>query len=216
MCKRLICAASAVLFSAVPASAAFIANSVSQYSLTQGQDGWFYGYYDRTADANKTYQVGDFRPFTNTRDGAVWFVDEGRFFTAMDSRQAHVNGPVSTREDVEHWAIRRFIAPEGGEVTIHVEGREDASIGGDGVSAKVFINGQELLSERIAMDDTAGFSENLTATIQAGATIDFVLTPGVSDHFDCPLFISTLTLIPEPSSMGLLGIGTALLLRRRR
>lgn len=54
-----------------------IADSVSGFSGTQGQDGWHYGYYNKTADSVFGYQTEDFVQFPNG-DGKHGF---GNFWT---------------------------------------------------------------------------------------------------------------------------------------
>ena len=50
------------------------ADSVAEFSENQGQDNWFYGYYDQRKDVetgNLTYDLSDFIPFLNNGDGFV-------------------------------------------------------------------------------------------------------------------------------------------------
>ena len=196
------------------AQAATIANSISQFSLEQGRGGWFYGYYNRSADPNKTYAPTDFRIFPQ-HDDFHWFIDESRFFTVMTATEAHANGPVSSKEDVEHWAIRRFISPVDADVMITLTGREDGLVGGDGTVTQLLIDGEQVFSRGLANDDQTGFSVQMTESVRAGTVIDFVVQPGASDHFDCPVLISTITLVPEPSMLGLAALAGMLLMRRR-
>src|SRR5262249_11853147 len=64
-----------------------IADSVTDFSGNQGQNNWFYGYWDKKGDVNGTYQADDFIPFprgtgnvlapTNYWDGAKWDWPQG-------------------------------------------------------------------------------------------------------------------------------------------
>src|SRR5947207_8054341 len=43
---------------------AALANSVAEFSSTQGSNNWFYGYWDKTSDGNGIYEpTTDFTPF---------------------------------------------------------------------------------------------------------------------------------------------------------
>jgi hypothetical protein len=43
-----------------------LADSVADFSGTQGQGGWFYGYWDRTLDGDHQYAPAEFTPFPST------------------------------------------------------------------------------------------------------------------------------------------------------
>jgi hypothetical protein len=214
----------AVLFIvAADASAQTIADSVGDFSDTQGQNGWYYGYYRRSGDTGGYSPTSDFRPFTTYRtegSGAPggWVLDESRFYTGLDSDQQHGNASVSGLDDVEHWAIRRYVAEMSGPVTIAGMTREDNKVGrgDDGTIAKILINGEEVFSRDIEPEDQTATPYAVLATIEAGDTIDFVMLPGDTDYYDCPFFTATIVAVPEPASVGLLATGAIALLARRR
>ena len=84
--------------------------------------------------------------------------------------------------------------------------------GGDGVEVFVFINGVELVNEQIAFFDSIGTSFDLDASFAPGDTVHFVVGPGSGPNhfFDSTGFSATVTtVIPEPSSLLLLGSGLA-------
>jgi hypothetical protein len=61
---------------ATPALAATVADSFDDWSAdgTQGENGWFNGWYNLTADeldADGVYQAADFRPFVNDGSGVI-------------------------------------------------------------------------------------------------------------------------------------------------
>lgn len=199
-----------------------IADSVSEFSGTQGQDGWHYGYYRRSGDSDGYDPDTDFRPLTTYRPGAPgadsWILDDSRFYTGMDDNQQHGNGAVSGLEDVEQWAIRRYVAEVSGPVTIAGITREDSKVGrnDDGAIAKILINGEELFSREIAPEDQTALAYSFLADVEAGDKIDFVMLPGDNDYYDCPVFTATITVIPEPAAISLLATGAIALLARRR
>jgi hypothetical protein len=211
----------------VPSSAAAqvltIADSVAEFSGTQGQDGWYYGYYRRSGDSGGYDPDTDFRQFTDFHSGdgletAFWILDETRFFTAMDHDQQHGNASVSARDDVEHWSIRRYVAEAAGPATITGFTREDTAVGtgDDGTIAKILINGDEVFSRDIAPEDQIVNPYAVLADLAVGDLVDFVMLPGETDYFDCPFFTATITMVPEPGLVGLLAAGAMTLLGRRR
>jgi hypothetical protein len=211
--------------SEVQAQAAItIADSVADFSGTQGQDGWFYGYYRRSGDTGGYDANADFRllPTHRAGDGSGvpggWILDESRFYTGIDSDQQHGNGAVSGVEDVEHWAVRRYVAETSGAVTIAGFTREDAKIGpnDDGTIAKILINGTEVFSRDIAPEDQTPNPYAVLANVEVGDKIDFVMLPGANDYYDCPFFTAVITVVPEPATAGLLAAGAVALLARRR
>lgn len=201
-----------------------LADSVADFSGTQGQGGWFYGYYRRSGDTGGYDPNADFRqlPTFRTGDGSgsggSWILDETRFYTGMDTDQQHSNGPVSGLDDVEHWSVRRYVAEASGALTIAGFTREDTKVGpnDDGTIAKILINGAEVFSRNIAPEDQTPNPYAVLANVQAGDKIDFVMLPGANDYFDCAFLTAIITVVPEPATAGLLAAGTVALLARRR
>ena len=105
-----------------------LADSFDDWSTTgtQGENNWSNGYYNLTQDADGTYAVDDFIPFTNSAgpdggpvapDGNHWRDDprqwdltpSGGPWTFISQEGTHPNGTNSAPND-EHWSIRRYVA----------------------------------------------------------------------------------------------------------
>jgi hypothetical protein len=113
-----------LLFLARGGEGATFADSFDDWSVTgtQGEKNWFNGYYNKTRDANGTYQAGDFIPFTNSAGpagGAVspsgnhWTGTQWDLTTAasgpwteLGRDNTHPNGTNSAPGE-EEWTIRR-------------------------------------------------------------------------------------------------------------
>lgn len=219
---RLALVLSAMLLSlclAADLRAQTVADSVAEFSNVQGENGWYYGYFRKSGDSGGYDPDTDFRQLPqNDPYAGTWSLDNTRFYTGMDADQQHGNASVSSREDIEHWAIRRWVSDVSGTFTISGMVREDKKVGrgDDGVIAQILINGEEVFSRDIAPEDQTALAYSVLANLEVGDVVDFVMQPGVTDHYDCPFFTGTITVIPEPGTFGLLAVGGVALFRRRR
>lgn len=187
---------------ATPRSAEVVADSVSGFSGKQGSDGWFYGYWDRTADADKRYsQTTDFQwlrhfggdlnhPDFST--GKRWTLKDDQYFTSLWAEGGGPNGTWEggTRAKVEHWAVRRWVSSVDGPVTI---GGEIAKIlpwgGRDSGRVHVVVDGATVYSAALASGlDWSGGSVyiggtnySVNATVHIGSLVDFLISPGPTE-----------------------------------
>ena len=166
-----------------------VADSTEDWSTdgTQGEAGWFYGYYDQRADVeggDGDYSTGEFIPFlndgtgvlspTNHWTGAFWdLVDNGAInrgpWVELGCGGGHPSANGQTDTQV-HWAIRRWQSDIAGNVEI------DAIIsnpgGGDGVVGRVLHNGEEI-SALVSDGRTARFKG--VVTVAVGDFLDFAI-----------------------------------------
>lgn len=183
-----------------------LADSKSQFSGVDGQDGWSWGYRNVTLDGKGTdYDpVTDFIPFpvdgsttrsvTNFWNGTNydWFLDppnptgnpQNPPWTALAQETTHPNG---TNNGDEHWTIRRWtVSGLGGEtparVIWHTQKRNS---NGNGVTGSIHLNGVEVDSVTIAGNDTVGFERNYYLHLNDGDVVDQILSPvGVDGTHD--------------------------------
>jgi len=120
---------------ASPRSPQVVADSIGGFSGEQGANGWSYGYWDYTADADKSYdQAADFqllrhfgsdpinqlstRPELGT--GKLWTLQDGLYYTSLWAGGGHPNGDLDlgARARAEHWAVRRWVSTTDGPITI--------------------------------------------------------------------------------------------------
>ncbi len=181
-----------VSFGSRPVHADIIADSSADWSTTgtQGAGGWFHGYYNRSTDGNGTYQTGDFTAYTNSAgagggavspDGNHWtgsawdLLDEASGpWTFSASEATHPNG---TNNGDEHWTIRRWVSDFDGPVTIGWSTAKSNTNCGNGVGARLYLNGALIDSAAIGSGDGTGVTRELDRTISAGDVIDLALTP---------------------------------------
>jgi hypothetical protein len=180
---------------------ALMADSRSQFSGVDGQDGWSWGYRNFSLDGGETdYDANkDFIAFptdgTTTRssanfwDGASydWADDSGNInppWTALGKETTHPNG---TNNGEEHWTVRRWTASGLGTTTpVRIVWHARKGNGNnDGVTGAVHVNGEQVDSATIAGNDTVGVIRYHYVNLSDGDIVDLVLTPqGVTNRTD--------------------------------
>jgi hypothetical protein len=182
----------AIGFEAEPSPPLLVADSAAEFSGNQGQDNWFYGYYNKTLDggAGAVYQASNFVVFA--KNDGPWAADN--FWTGVQWDWYAGNPPwieigrsnahPNASGGLELWAIRRWVSDVTG--TIRVDwSLAKATSGGDGVTGRIF--------HRDAQRDTAfitgviGVGTNrsvMITNVQLGDTIDIALDAGTTDTTD--------------------------------
>jgi len=228
----IVAAAAAISLFSTVAFATLVADSVADYSLVQGQAGWYYGYFMPSVDA-------DFRLMTRggqTWPGAdCWVVDEDLYYAMIRKMDMHSNGSTASRSGppVDIWSSRRYVSEVAGLVSVTGLLAKADPRGGDGIVGHILLDGVEVWSQYIAGTDGTGISFAIELDVDVGSTLDFMVTNNRSPWFDTTRFMSQIWLlqeeveqgdepfdaavIPEPASLSLFALGgIALLLRRRR
>jgi hypothetical protein len=170
--------------------AAIVADSVNEFSGTQGHNNWYYGYYDRTNDPNGIYDpASDFQLMTefqniSTYFGSwIWSVNwanwgPGGYWTSLGALGGHPNGTNQNwgRLPAVQWPIRRWVSEVAGTITISgtFKGLDCGNITG-----YIIVDGVQVWSQNISC--TAGVNYTVDAAVQVGSTVDFAITPGESD-----------------------------------
>jgi hypothetical protein len=169
-----------------------IADSAAEFSGVQGQNNWFYGYYNRTTDAGSVYQMEDFVPFprsdgphsaTNAWNGTSWdWFNGDPPWVEIGQRYTHPNGVNNTSEI---WAIRRWVSPVSGTLTVRWQlAKQNAN--GNGVTGRVLYQGNQRDVAVVAGRDVIGTNRTtVLPNVLAGDRIDLALSPiGVSSATD--------------------------------
>ena len=163
-----------------------VADSVRDYSATQGSSNWFYGYYTNSFTPSCFVRMTNFV-------GNSWYVSSTRYWTRLGPTDAHPNGTITSqgRQAVEQWAVRRWVSNIAGPVTIRgVISDDDVysdPVYENGVIVHVFIGGVEKGHYTIDRGGSTTFS--ISATLANGTILDFALDPqGSNDHYDRTTF----------------------------
>lgn len=170
------------------------ANSIEQFSGNQGQDGWSYGYRNLTADggAQDYDPVANFIPFTGGDTGEVWDGTTQQWSGSQWDLNTAAAGPWSElgRENVHpnsspvHWVIRRWSASSLSQVTplgLRYHVRKSNTGCGNGVTAGIYINGQQRDVVLIGAADGAGVTRTFYANVAPSDVVDLILSPRGAD-----------------------------------
>lgn len=198
---------------AAHADAAIIADSYADFSGTQGQSGWYYGYYDVGAT------LDTFQPMTEF-DGQRWWADSSRYWTMIGPVGAHSNGLTTSGFALadEQWAARRWVSSYTGLVDVNATlAKININSASNGVMGRIYLDGSEIWSQFVGSTDNAGFAPSLQINVVPGTTIDFVLDPFQSnDWSDNARFSAVITSVPAPATAGLFTLAALISSRRRR
>ncbi len=200
-----------LVLQAVEASPIEVADSVNDFSGTQGQDDWYYGTY---AFHSKPATPGAFVEAT-TWTGTQWRTGATGHLVDADGGRTSSTGQFY--DAVKRWEVQatgyHFI--EG--VTEHVD-----TVGGGGTTTIVYLWDGSTYDEVWTRDIAPGAAELAYSTAwfyaEAGDYIDLAINANGNSTFDWTKFtgvISYNAVLPEPGSMSLAGIGLLFLMRRR-
>ena len=188
-------------------TAALTADSVTDWSAsgTQGANSWFYGYWDKKADGNGTYEAVDFNQFprgtgnglaaTNYWDGTKWDFPppSNPPWTEISSTGAHPSGESGNPALPIHWPIRRYISETNGNLRITGVLAASGTSGtcGDGTIGRIFVDGVEVWQQAV-FNRSVGYSIIVPASL--GSAIDFAVDPGAANNDFCDTTIFTATI----------------------
>jgi hypothetical protein len=147
-----------------------IANYDLEYSSTQSQDGWFYGYYVNSSDL--------------TFHQLTWNVNEAKW-TNPNGVNLWNWGGAGTPGGSGPFAVERYVAEETGSFNINGSfSRLDWYDGGDGMTGHLYLNGAEIWSGTVpgSGDHPIPFSEDVG--LKAGDVIDFAVDPRENSGWD--------------------------------
>lgn len=202
-----------LLGAAMPASAQVLANSWAEFSGTQGQDGWHYGYYSGDMTS------GSFREMQSFESNR-WFVEQGSYWTSLGAVLFHPNGTNTTPPAIpeDQWAARRWVSDYEGEISIDAILRKiNTSDVSNGVVGRIFVDGTEIWNQFIAGNDGDGIDTRLITSVGIGSTVDFVLdSVEGNDAADASRLTGVITAVPTPGSLALVGLAGLLAIRRKR
>ena len=219
---------SGVVNHVTPNGSTLIADSITEFSGTQGSNGWFNGYHNVTA--NGPYDAGDFIEFGPGGDPGFVLVGGGTRWdwgagnppwTTIDADDGHPNGTNNAGSGGEQWAIRRYQVEEGGDLLIDAFLAAQNTNGGNGTILHILHNGTEIGSLIVGGTDGVGLRDVFSVLgAQAGDFIDLALDSNGPDGSDGSFFsarIYRLNTVPEPASAALFLLASgALGIRRRR
>jgi hypothetical protein len=233
--KRLVlCVAVLVLIVGArgQAKAGIVADSVAEFSGTQGANGWYYGYYDGDLTPSTFKLMPDFDPnsvgSTERSTGffdppGMWSVDweVGGYWTCLWTKGGVPNGTDGNwgRQPVEQWAVRRWVSDVAGPVSVS---GLIAPYQSGWMMTYVFVDGTQVFGQQVPLSETP---YSFDTTVSVGSTVDFVIAPrNHSEVNGTTEFTAVVTsesgAVPEPSTLamwsGLGAMGLIASWRRRK
>lgn len=172
-----------------------IADSVEEFSGTQGLNGWTYGYWDESTDADGEYdQANDFRLFSSFgidhinglssrsefTTGDLWYLEDGRYYTSLWAEGGHPHGTMDlgSYARAKQWVVRRWTSTINGRIGISGHAGKVMPWGenwGGSVRFLVVAGGDHVYEAEI---DDGGQEYSTSAIVEAGTPVDFLIGPG--------------------------------------
>ena len=182
--------ADAGVATAPDAGLVLVADTRAGFSATQGTCSWSYGYEEPAGDAG----ARAFHLMTDWDPGyPAWWTMRGTYWTLVAPDVQHANGTVTTqgRSPVEQWSVRRWTSTVSGPITITGSVRKVVgSEAGNGVDARIVVDGVEKYAHFVDAADTVGVSFAVSASVAAGSSVDFVLDPHQSNDLSDTTFFA--------------------------
>lgn len=206
-----------------PAYGGVIASSQADFSGSQGQGNWTYGFFSQGADPGAAFDTAGVTLF-DTFTGSSWRASgtlipdaADRTFLNLNADGGHPTGIGPGSQDEIIWAVRRYTSAISDVLQIDFDLRKQNIVNpqGGGITGKIFVDGTMVLDQFIANADGTGLQGSLFVNANVGTVIDFAisptgLSPGAdSDHSaraDGSVFAATIS-VPAPMSAALLVIG---------
>jgi hypothetical protein len=174
-----------------------VADSVRDFSGKQGDRGWSYGYWDRSADTDKRYdQATDFRLLrhfggdpingisghSEFTTGELWNLQDGLYYTSLWAAGGHPNSASKLGEhaEAEQWAVRRWVSTTRGPITISGHAGKVMPWGekwSGGCQAQIVVDGTTLFRAALENQRT---DYSIDATVKVGSLVDFLIGPNPS------------------------------------
>ncbi len=161
-----------------------VARSEDDYSNIQGENSWFYGYWEVSTDGNGTYEPAtDFRElvdFAGLWRPPSWEPEPGPNFTwAYLARWGgHPGSYPMVRVPIRRWVST--VSGRAGAVIHFIS----ADTGGDGTRATLVVDGATKFERELPPEDLTGVDLTVPIDVVVGSTVDLLLHPVVDDGSD--------------------------------
>jgi len=171
-----------------PSAPRVVADSVRGFSKVQGSGGWNYGMF-----VGPSTDFTMLSSFTTTDWVAEWYSQYPYLsLTNVDQHPSESSrGPVA--------AVRRWTSTAPGTFAIHA--RFQCGQQGDGVTVRVYVNGEVILSEDIGGPNTYAVATcDASRPLSPGDHVDFAVFPGPNGNanFDATQLAATISEVPQP------------------
>jgi hypothetical protein len=179
----------ALLQGASAQHAQILANSLKDFSTTQGEGNWSYGYYPDSLNWS-------FQPMIACPQfGGVWSSEcpATNTWIILDA----IGGSAGSTA----WPVRRWISNVSGEITISGRLAKADWDCGEGVKGYIIVDGTEVWSQFVDYFDAVGVWYTVTVQVNEGSTVDFAIDPGFNNWCDHTVFTATISREPLPGDV---------------
>ncbi|MDA0821686.1 MAG: VPLPA-CTERM sorting domain-containing protein [Proteobacteria bacterium] len=170
------------------AHGAIVADSIAEFSNTQGQENWTYGIFIAGTDpsALTPYTTAGFQNFDNFDIAENdWLASsalvgaQNNTFLKLGAEGGHPTGIGPGAQNTIIWAMRRYASEVDGlyDLNIDLKKANVVNPAGGGITGRVFVNGTEVFTQFIANDDNVGVQLKLLIDLEVGSLIDFAIDP---------------------------------------
>jgi hypothetical protein len=180
-----------------PPDVTVLADGAKDFSGTQGQANWYYGYFASGATPGPYSTSGFTQMATYTCDDWNYQWCGPAAWLNIMSQQMEP----SAANGLQLWAVRRWVSTVAGPVRI--KGRFDSTSNqGDGVHAQIFVDGVPVFSQQLSAGTVLGAAFDLQLTVRNGSLVDFAVDPGPStnNNYDATAFNARITQAVPPST----------------
>jgi len=168
-----------------------IADSAAEFGETQGESGWFYGYWDETGDADGSYALNDFSDMeycgedTWRPPGICELTPDEPGFRWTQNLNWGLQHPETT-PDVE-LPVRRWVSDVSGPASLSIEHHVDGEFS-DGTRALLLFDGREVWRNVAVGGDEVGVRATMPIELAIGMVIDQLVHPLAGSADDTTYF----------------------------
>src|SRR4051812_26320642 len=177
-----------------------LTDCVQDFSQTQGEAGWYYGFYTPPFTPNTFQQLELFGTDINRKIGWMHSIKHPPW-TYLTAREAHPAAQPDTEVPFE-WAVRRWKSTV--SKTVKITGFIGMADGAtpsprfDGVTGYIFVDGKQVYSQPLAQNDRNGASFSFATPVSVGSLVDFAVSPNNYDSRDATLFYAAISAESSP------------------
>jgi hypothetical protein len=194
------------------ANATVVASWPTEFSSVQGTNNWYYLWaYNVDYDATETGHA-------MTWGGSSW---SGGSYGATIYNGMVLPGDLYADGVNKDSTVLRWVSEVDSDLeitgTFQRKTAYPAQYGINGVICAVQINGETKWGKEILSPDTDVYTFDITLSdVNVGDDIDFLVYPGVHNWLDETYLTATISTVPEPATIGLLGLGVLSFIRRKK
>ncbi|MHC5060511.1 MAG: hypothetical protein ACYTFK_05450 [Planctomycetota bacterium] len=162
-----------------------IANSETEFSDTQGQDNWYYGFYV------SPFTSATFQPFD---------IFENPFWKDHINSAYPLKWNTGGMPGIDEWVVGRWISEVAGNVRIYgniaINNFPQGQCG-DGTMGRIIVDGVEKWNQYVPFDHTEWIPFSITVSVGIGSTVDFAIDPyGATNSCDQTMFVAEIEEVP--------------------